>query len=105
MNQGARRLLNGATATGAGTPIPVGGARTYGIQVRHTGGPASAVIVLEGTINGEDYFTLGTWDSSTNASGDIVWIVDKPVAMIRANLGTLTGGTDPTVTADVIICS
>lgn len=92
--------LDAATATGAGTAFDLGvGHAKFGLQVKHTGSPTSVVVSLEASVNGTDWFSLGTWDSASQGNGDIVFVVDRPVIHIRANLTTLTGGTSPTVSA------
>jgi hypothetical protein len=98
--------LNAAAATGAGTSFSVSGCCKFGLQVvLGSGAPATAIIVLQGTLDtaADDtachWFTLATWDVTSVASGDIVFAVDKPVAKIRANCTTLTTGTNKTVTA------
>lgn len=93
-------LLNAASgANTTGSPVKVAGASTYSLQVKHSGGP-TVVITLEGSNNdGRDWDAITTWDSSTATNGDIVFVVDKPVQMIRAKITTWSGGTNPTVSA------
>lgn len=91
--------LNAAIATGAGTAFDCRGCRVFGLQVVLTNAPATAIVKLEGTIDGTNYFAIGTWDVASVASGDIVFAVDKPVAKIRANCTTLTIGGGKAVTA------
>lgn len=92
------RSLNAVTATGAGGELDLKVVRgKFGLQVTHTGAPTACVVALQGTIDGTNWFTLGSW--STLTSGDIVFITDKPVLKVRANLTTLTGGASPTVSA------
>lgn len=96
----ALQLLDAATGTGAGTALDLGVARrSFGFQVSHTGDPSAVIVDLEGSIDGSNWFVLGTWDETSINSGDIVFVVDKPVTQIRGNLTTLTGGTTPAVTA------
>ena len=98
-------LLNAVTATGAGSSVAV---RT--IPAKHAvqatmGGTvvATAVTVdLEGSL---DNTTWDALDSHAFSGAEItaeaaVWAVtDKPARYVRLNLTTLTGGTNPTVTA------
>ena len=59
-----------------------------------TGSPTAVTLVLEGSIDGTNFFTLGT---STSTSSEMVFVVDKPVTYVRFDLTTWTGGTDITV--------
>jgi hypothetical protein len=96
--EGAIRLLQAVTAIGAGAAVILDPPRrSFGLQVTHTGGPTVVVVSLDGSIDGTNWFSLGSW--STLTFGDIVFIVDKVVTQIRGNLTVLTGGTSPTVTA------
>jgi hypothetical protein len=67
--------------------------------------PATAIVKLEATLgtsatdSENTWFTIGTWDVASVASGDIVFAVDKPCSRIRANCTTLTVGGGKTVTA------
>lgn len=96
--------LVAATATGAGPwialPEPL---CKHAIQVLLGGTVAAttAVVDLEGSLDGASAFKLGTWTKASQASGDIIFAIDKPVPFIRANLSSLSGGTAPTVTAYV----
>ncbi len=93
----AFKLLAAVTGTGAGTAVPVLNIPTsYGIQVTFTGSPSTVTVALEGSLNNTNFFVL---DSSTyGTTGDIVFVVDKTVRYMRANLTTLSGGSSPTVT-------
>lgn len=95
--------LNGVTTTGAGTEFSPGFApKAVSMQVRATGSPTACIVKLEGTNNGgQDWFTMATWDITTETSGDNVTVTNVPVTSMRANLTTLTGGTSPTVTAHI----
>jgi hypothetical protein len=59
---------------------------------------SALVVALEGSIDGTNWFTLGT--DSTTAAG-VTHVIDKPVLFIRANVTTFTGGTS--VSADIIV--
>lgn len=98
---GPFKSLSAVTATGAGAAFALGAAkRTFGLQVTVTGAPTAAVVDLEGSLDGSTWDAIGTWSiGAGQASGDIVFVVDRPVLHVRANLTTLTGGTAPTVTA------
>ena len=100
------KSLNAAAATGAGTSYKVTGCCKFGIQVVLANSPATAVVTLEGTNDTNDddtlctWFVLHTWDVTTpQTSGDILFVVDKPCAKIRANCTTLTTGGGKTATA------
>jgi hypothetical protein len=71
--------------------------KVFTMQTVATGG-ATVSITLQGSLDGTNWTTLAT---STSATGDQQYAVDKPQKYLRVNLGTLTGGTAPTVTAYV----
>lgn len=97
---GSMTALSAVTSTGAGTALDLGAAYgKFALQVKHTGSPATVIVTIEGSVNGTDYMTIGTWTAVSQANGDIIFVTDKPCAYVRANLTTLTGGTAPTVTA------
>lgn len=60
-----------------------------------TGAPTAVSAVLQASLDGVNWFAF---DTSTNLTGEVRVVVIQGVAAIRANLGTLTGGTTPTVT-------
>jgi len=93
----ALNAVTTATASNPITMVPI--RRCCGVQVVHTGSPSTVTLTLEGSLDGVNWFTLATWSSGSLSSGAIVWAADKPVSQVRANLGTLSGGTSPTVTA------
>lgn len=90
------KSLDVATLVGAGAVASFDVPKSkFAMQVDVTGSPTSVVVVLEGTIDGVNFFSLKTW-----ASGDPVSDINVHVATaIRANLTTLSGGASPTVTA------
>jgi hypothetical protein len=93
-------LLSAVAATGAGAAKDFDcGFANHGFQVVLTGSPVLAVVALQGSLDGTNWVTLGTWDKAVRASGDIVFVSGKPVSRVRANVTTLSGGTAPTVTA------
>jgi hypothetical protein len=89
-----------APATGAVAPLRAG-CNKSAMQVSFTGGSPTVVVNLKGSIDGTNYFTLATFNTSGNASGDIV-TSSTPVAYLRADLATLSGGSSPTVTATLL---
>lgn len=96
--------LNGATATGAGDvkqfPMPV---NVISCQVSYDGGPSAVKVTLEGTIDGTNWFVLSTFDTgASGTSGNIITSSTIVINTARANLQTLTGGTDPTVSAFIL---
>jgi hypothetical protein len=94
--------LVAATATGAGATFDTGTIVATGvIQTIVTGSPSAVSCTLQASLNGSTWVTVAT---STSTTGDFQYAVDKPARYFRANLGTLTGGTAPTVTAWVGGC-
>ncbi|HXE63214.1 MAG TPA: hypothetical protein VN519_06710 [Bryobacteraceae bacterium] len=101
--QSFHSIIAGA-ATGAGLAASVSTTCvSFGLQVElgPVGTPpTTAVVTLEGSCDGgTKWFTLGTWTLTPQASGDIVFVVDKPVSQVRANCTSLSGGTNGTVDA------
>ena len=94
-------LLNAVTSTGAGTNIWGGRKEAGGYQQKYTwqtvvtGSPASVSVKLEGSLDGDNWYAL---DTSSNVSGELRAVVNSPVAFVRGNLATLTGGSSPSVT-------
>jgi len=98
------KLLDAATATGVGASHPVtwlpGTHAVHGVM----GGTVVATAVtldLEGSLDGVKWVQLVQRIFSAGeitAENALFFVVDKPVAFVRGNLVTLTGGTAPTVT-------
>jgi hypothetical protein len=95
-------LLAAATATGDGpvydNVVPF---LATGLQLEITGAPTRVVVSLLGLINGATYDTLAVLDTDQGyVSGEIMMMpLPVTVRQVKCNLGTLTGGTAPTVTA------
>ena len=100
----AHVLLNAAAATGAGSSQKVSQIPSQHTVAATMGGTvvATAVTVdLEGSIDDTTWFQLARHAFSAgeiSAEAAMFHVIDKPVRYVRANLITLTGGTDPTVT-------
>jgi hypothetical protein len=100
----AHTLLNAATSTGAGSTQKVSLIPSQHTVQATMGGTvvATAVTVdLEGSLDNTSWFQLARHAFSAaeiSAEGAMFHVVDKPAKYVRANLITLTGGTDPTVT-------
>lgn len=73
----------------------------HAIQTVVTGAPTAVSIKLQGSLDGANWYDLAT---STSTTGDYQTAIDKPARFVRANLGTLTGGTAPTVQAIIGSC-
>lgn len=87
------------TANGSTSAINLGHVcKTFTFQTVVTGTPTSFTLTYQGSLDGVNWFTLGT---STATAGDAQHIVDKPAMFVRATLSALTGGTAPSVTAMV----
>lgn len=92
--------LSAVTSTGAGSSNSLGsGLEKHTWEIVVTGAPATVSITLQGSIDGTNWYTL---DTSTTTTSEMRHVVNKPVRFIRANLGTLTGGTSPTVTVRIL---
>lgn len=62
-----------------------------------TGAPSTIAITLWGSIDGTEYVAL-----DTTAAAGMKHITGKLVKYVKAELVTLTGGTNPTVTVKVL---
>lgn len=98
-------LLPAASGTGAGatfgnapTPGGAGVLRDFTWAISVTGSPSGISVTLQGSLDGTLWSVL---DTSTNTSGELRGIAGTPVTFLRANLGTLTGGSAPTVTVTI----
>lgn len=93
--------LDAVTATGDGVVLEMPrelGEYSCGFQTTVTGTPDAVSITLEGSDDNENFETLDTSESTT---GELRFVTATS-RYLRANLGTLTAGTDPTVTAKII---
>ena len=96
-------LLNAVTSTGAGPAKDLSRLiDKHVIQVDITGGPSAVTVVLEGSIDGNDFGVVGTHAFTagdlTNTTA-IFFDTDNPLLHVRVNLTVLTGGSTPSVTA------
>lgn len=99
--------LIAASATGPGQTITFDVPKSLsGMQVTVTGSPSDARVDLEGTIDGVNFVRLASWELVSNGDGGIVWgtptfasSAGAVVTALRANLTSITGGSNPTVTA------
>lgn len=82
-----------SNGVGASTPAPPQ-FPYYSIQCVVSGGSAT-IVLLEGTLNGTNWFKLATWTLGTQSSGDIVTSSPCVVSAVRANYSSGSG----TVTA------
>lgn len=88
--------LGSRTATGATTGYRVN-SRAFLLQTQVANVGTSVTVRLEGSLNGVDYFPLGT-DTTYTANGFFaLTFLEIPVPWARANLVTINTGT-PTVT-------
>ena len=95
-------LLNAATSTGASSSLthstPV---RNHALQVTITGAPTAVTVELLGSLDNTNFVTSATHVLSAGeltATKAMYFVIDKPLAYVKANLAVLTGGTTPTVT-------
>jgi|SRR3990167_1580622 len=96
--------LSAAAGTGAGnefgfSPYWLGVLPSvFSFDILITGSPATVTVLLEGSLDGTNWFTLATVSLTTDS---LNFIVDKPVLYLRANLTALTGGSAPTVSVGI----
>lgn len=105
INRGVNAVsLAAVTATGAGGQFAIEAPYTAPLAMQFTwqsivtGAPATISITLEGSLDGSTWFVL---DTSTQVAGETRFVTAKNAVLVRANLGTLTGGTAPTVTVNL----
>lgn len=91
--------LAAVTSPGNGTTLSFGGVvRTaHSMRVSSTGSPTTIIIFLQLFL--DDWVTVATWTSAERSDGDTINFYDMPALAARAVLGTLTGGSSPTVSA------
>lgn len=93
-----------ATLTATGTTssylvsngVDGSGMNYHTLQVVVTGGPSGCTVRLEGSLDGTNWFDLS--GSQTCTSNAMFHVDGKPVAYVRANLLTWTGGTNAVIT-------
>jgi hypothetical protein len=93
---GVSRTFTAQTTTGATVAYNTGVAQNHSSQLIVTGGPATCSYTLQGSNDGTNWFAVSGAITCTSTTSDFQ--ANKPVKLIRGNLGTLTGGTAPTVT-------
>ena len=96
----AIRLLNGAAATGDGPVFNLEFPQlAAAVQAEIFGAPAACVINVMALIDGATWDTLCVLDTSQGyVSGEISPLsFPAPIRQIKGNIGTLTGGTNPSV--------
>lgn len=96
----AIRLLNAATTTGDGPVfnlefMPLAAA----VQAEILGSPSQAVINVMALLDGGTWDTLCVLDTAQGyISGEIAPLaLPAPLRQVKGNLGTLTGGSSPSV--------
>ena len=93
-------IMNAKATTGDGTVVRLQNPYTNHTWVTVvTGGPSATSITLQGSIDGTNWAVL---DTTTTTTAEMRHIIYKPVLWIKANVGTLTSGTSPTVTVTLL---
>jgi hypothetical protein len=88
------KILDGATATGAGLGIRVRNTNNHALQCVFTGTATALTVDLEGSLDDATWFQIGQKAFSAgelSAKAALLHVVDKPIAYIRANVTALTG--------------
>jgi hypothetical protein len=70
----------------------------FAFDILITGSPSGVTVLLEGSLDGTNWFTMET---VAGTSDSLNFSVDKPVRFVRANLTVLTGGSSPTVAVGI----
>lgn len=107
VSQAPATSLAAVTGTGAGTAVPLGASCVaIGIKTRTTGTPATVSMTLEYSADGGTTWVnsgLAAMTTVTPAFYTAATPIPPAVTHARINLGTLTGGTAPTVTAELVL--
>jgi hypothetical protein len=96
----AFRLINAATTTGDGPIFNLEFPHlAAAVQAEITGAPTQAAINVMALLDGGTWDTLAVLDTNQGyLSGEISPLsFPAPIRQIKANIGTLSGGTNPTV--------
>ena len=92
----ATATFNTLSANGSTAVFDVNGIMTtHTMACVPTGGPTTANVILEGSLDGTNFYTLVTTQACTAFVAGFG--VDKPARYIRATLSGLAGGASPTV--------
>lgn len=76
--------------------------RTHALQVSiPSGSITSWTVALEGSLDGANWTTLITHNSSI---GSTSWAVDKPVKFVRVNVSALSLNTAPSISVNYAVC-
>ena len=100
------RSLSSVTTAQVGLAFPIyrseGARRFVAMQVHPTGEPTGGQVILEGSINGNQYFTLGSWTAGSDPPEIPVVSDGVPVRFVRAQCTSPpSGGSSPTFSADI----
>jgi len=88
--------LDAATSTGAGTALMFDEPKdSHTVFIITTGSPSSFTVVLEGTPDGRNWFTIATIINTLVTNIGPNW----PMLGVRANMTDLSGGASPTISA------
>jgi len=93
-----KTLLDSVKATGAGIHIKTTSPQSkHGVEIltAGTGTVTTLVVELEGSISGSTFASIG---SATVTNDGLFFVTDKMVEMVRANITSLTSGTQATGT-------
>lgn len=93
-------IMNAQTVVGPpAQPFYLGGMSysAFTFYKRVVGVFTALVVNYEGSLDGVNWFQIGTDNTVANGA---TFVVDRPVIYIRANIGTFTGGTN--VSVDVL---
>lgn len=106
ISNGPITSLAAVTATGAGTAIDLSrfasNTNSIGLYVSTTGSPTAVSITIEmSPDDGTTWYSLSGSALSATASTCQNYSIPPGASKVRARLGTLTGGTAPTVTAQI----
>lgn len=91
----SKNLLNAVTGTGPSAAFALDKVyRNFTFNKRITGVFSALVVNYEGSIDGTNWYQIGTDNAVTAAPS---FIVDRPCLYVRANCATFTGGTNLSV--------
>lgn len=97
-------VLNAVASTGAGASVDLGGvAREFTLAHVESGSPTSASITLQGSHDGTNWFPLIQYSGAGDVYPQVASSTAHFARYVRGYVGSLSGGTSPTITATVAV--
>lgn len=93
-----------ATGSGAIVDAHLNPAKYFGLQVKKLGAVTSWTVVLQGSLDGVNFETIMTHDSSTDADGNLRWsgVLSSPCLYYKSKATAISLGAGTNVTATIV---